>query len=136
MADTNSMDFGPLADAAWLAENHDRPDVRTIDATWYLPTESKDARAEYHAAHIPGAVFVDISELRDTDHAAPHMLPTPERLPRQWVRLESVTIVGSWSTTRASMRGPGYGGCFGCSVTTRLPCSMADSRLGKMLVAR
>jgi len=79
VADTNSMDFGPLADAAWLAENHDRPDVRTIDATWYLPTESKDARAEYHAAHIPGAVFVDISELRDTDHAAPHMLPTPER---------------------------------------------------------
>jgi len=130
------MDFGPLADAAWLAENHDRPDVRTIDATWYLPTESKDARAEYHAAHIPGAVFVDISELRDTDHAAPHMLPTPERFAAAMGTLGIGNDCRVVATTRASMRGPGYGGCFGCSVTTRLPCSMADSRLGKMLVAR
>lgn len=77
MAETNATDFGPLVDAAWLAEHRDRPDIRLVDATWYLPIEDKDARAEYRAAHIPGAVFVDISDLRDTDHAAPHMLPSP-----------------------------------------------------------
>ncbi len=78
MDETNAVNFGPLVDAAWLAENLDRPNLRTVDATWYLPIENNDARAEYTEGHIPGAVFVDIGELRDTGHAAPHMLPSPE----------------------------------------------------------
>ncbi len=73
------MNFVPLVDAAWLRENLDQPDLIIVDATWYLPVENKDARAEYTEAHIPGAVFVDISELCDKDHAAPHMLPPPEQ---------------------------------------------------------
>jgi thiosulfate/3-mercaptopyruvate sulfurtransferase len=79
MAERNTTKFGPLFDAAWLADNLDRPNLRTVDATWYLPIETKDARVEFAEVHIPGAVFVDISDLCETDHAAPHMLPSPER---------------------------------------------------------
>ena len=79
MEERNAMTFGPLVDAAWLAENLGRENIRVVDATWYLPIESKDARAEHAEAHIPDAVYVDISDLCDKDHAAPHMLPSPER---------------------------------------------------------
>ena len=77
MTKESSTEFGPLVDAAWLADNLDRPDIRIVDATWYLPMEAKDAHAEFTEAHIPGAVFVDISELCDKGHSAPHMLPSP-----------------------------------------------------------
>ena len=36
------------------------PELRVIDASWYLPAQKRDARAEYAAAHLPGAVFVDL----------------------------------------------------------------------------
>jgi thiosulfate/3-mercaptopyruvate sulfurtransferase len=73
------MNIAPLVDAVWLRENFEQPDLVIVDATWYLPGENKDARAEFTQSHIPGAVFVDISELCDKEHAAPHMLPSPQR---------------------------------------------------------
>ncbi|MEZ5828244.1 MAG: 3-mercaptopyruvate sulfurtransferase [Hyphomicrobiales bacterium] len=69
----------------WLIETDelerelDAPDMVIIDATWYMPDEGKDARAEYLAEHIPGAIFFDIDEIADTKSALPHMLPPPEK---------------------------------------------------------
>ena len=42
------------------------------------PTQKRDARAEYDAAHIPGAVFFDQDLVVDPDAPLPHTLPTPE----------------------------------------------------------
>ena len=39
----------------------------------------RDAKAEFAAGHIPGAVFFDIDEIADTDNPLPHMLPSPEK---------------------------------------------------------
>jgi thiosulfate/3-mercaptopyruvate sulfurtransferase len=64
-----------LVSTAWLAEHLGAPDVKVADATWFLPTQKRDARAEYEAAHIPGAVFFDIDDIADADHPLPHMLP-------------------------------------------------------------
>ena len=50
-----------------------------FDATKYLPTEAKDGRAEFLAAHIPGARYFDIDEVADRDTDLPHMVPTPGR---------------------------------------------------------
>ncbi len=47
-----------------------------IDATLFLPGERRDARAEYEAEHIPGAVFLDLEEVSDTSNPAPHMMPS------------------------------------------------------------
>jgi thiosulfate/3-mercaptopyruvate sulfurtransferase len=64
----------PLVSTAWLAEHLDAPDVRIADASWYLPQAGRDAKTEYVAAHIPGAVFFDIEDLSDETNILPHML--------------------------------------------------------------
>jgi thiosulfate/3-mercaptopyruvate sulfurtransferase len=64
-----------LVSTEWLASELGAADLRIIDATFFLPTEDRDARAEYQAAHIPGAVFLDLEEFVDSDHAVPNMLP-------------------------------------------------------------
>ena len=42
---------------------------------WYLPAQKRDARAEYEAAHIPGALFFDQDDVVDPDSDLPHTLP-------------------------------------------------------------
>jgi thiosulfate/3-mercaptopyruvate sulfurtransferase len=69
----------PLVTTEWLASHLDAPDIRIVDASWYLPQMQRNAKAEYRAAHIPGAVFFDIDEICDLDSPYPHMLPSPEK---------------------------------------------------------
>ena len=66
----------PLVSTSWLAEHLNAPDVRIIDASWFLPGSDRDPRAEYALAHIPGAVFFDIDEIVDETSDLPHMLPS------------------------------------------------------------
>lgn len=47
-----------------------------LDGSWHLPTEKRDAKAEYLAEHIPGALFFDIDEFSDEKSSLPHMLPS------------------------------------------------------------
>jgi len=68
----------PLVSTAWLAEHLDAPDIRILDASWYLPSAERDPRDEYKRAHIPGAIFFDIDAISDTENPLPHMLPSPE----------------------------------------------------------
>ncbi|HYD87433.1 MAG TPA: 3-mercaptopyruvate sulfurtransferase [Vitreimonas sp.] len=69
----------PVVSAAWLAERLDAPDIRVIDATWFMPSDPRDAKALYAERRIPGAAFFDIDEIADTDSDLPHMLPSPEK---------------------------------------------------------
>jgi thiosulfate/3-mercaptopyruvate sulfurtransferase len=68
-----------LVSTEWLAAHIDAPDVRVVDGSFYLPAQKRDARAEYAARHIPGAVFFDIDEISDSDNPLPHMMPSPEK---------------------------------------------------------
>lgn len=68
-----------LVSTAWLAQHLKDPDLRVIDASWYLPDMGRDAKAEYQAAHIPGARFFDIDEITDSRSNLPHMAPPPEK---------------------------------------------------------
>lgn len=70
-----SEDFS-LVSTDWLAKHLD-PDLRVADASWYLQSAGRNARAEYEAAHIPGAVFFDIDAISDKHTELPHMLPDP-----------------------------------------------------------
>ncbi len=67
-----------LVESEWLAENLDAADVRIIDATFFLPSQERDAKAEFAAQHIPGAVFFDIDDICDPSPDLPHMLPSAE----------------------------------------------------------
>jgi len=68
-----------LVTTKWLAAHLGNPDIRVIDASWYLPAQNRDTRAEYNAAHIPGARFFDIDDISDKKSALPHMAPRPEK---------------------------------------------------------
>ncbi|TBN42644.1 3-mercaptopyruvate sulfurtransferase [Paracoccus subflavus] len=65
-----------LVSTAWLAARLDDPDLRLVDASWHMPAAGRDARAEYEAAHITGAVFFDIEAISDPSSPLPHMAPS------------------------------------------------------------
>ncbi len=65
----------PLVSTEWLAAHLGEPDLKVVDATFYLPHLKRDARAEFEQAHLPGAVFFDIEAISDHANPLPHMLP-------------------------------------------------------------
>ena len=68
-----------LKSTEWLASQLGKKDVAIVDGSYYLPTQKRDAKAEYLAAHIPGAVFFDINAVADHSTDLPHMLPGPDQ---------------------------------------------------------
>lgn len=72
-----------LVTTEWLAERLGRDGVAIVDGSFYLPAMKRDAKAEYDAAHIPGAVFFDIDKIADHTTDLPHMLPGPDQFGRE-----------------------------------------------------
>lgn len=68
-----------LVSTEWLAAHLQDPDLRILDASWFMPDDGRDARKGYDAAHIPGARFFDIDEISDTRSPLPHMAPPVEK---------------------------------------------------------
>ena len=68
-----------LVTTEWLAGELGASDLRVVDATYVDAATGRDAAAEYEREHIPGAVFMSLGELRDTDSDLPMMLPSAEK---------------------------------------------------------
>ena len=68
-----------LVSTDWLAAEMGKSDLSIIDASLFLPAMGRNARAEFEAAHIPGAVFFDIEDVSDTTNPLPTMLPPAEK---------------------------------------------------------
>lgn len=66
-----------VVSADWLQQQLNQPGLSILDGSWYLPAHGRDGRAEYEAAHIPGAVFFDQDKVVDADSSLPHTLPRP-----------------------------------------------------------
>lgn len=79
--------MSPLIGTAELAAQLGAPDLRLVDATWFLPTVARDAKAEFAQRHLPGAVFFDIDEIADSASPLPHMLPQPAKFASRMRRL-------------------------------------------------
>lgn len=72
------METSPfVVDFDWLEGKIGTPGVAIVDASWYLPAQIRDARKEYDARHIPGAVFFDQDLVVEPDSELPHTLPSP-----------------------------------------------------------
>jgi thiosulfate/3-mercaptopyruvate sulfurtransferase len=69
-----------LKSTEWLAEHLRDRNVVIVDGSMFLPTQKRDAHAEYRAGHIPGAVFFDVDEISDHSTELPHMLPGAAQL--------------------------------------------------------
>jgi thiosulfate/3-mercaptopyruvate sulfurtransferase len=68
-----------LVSTDWLAQHLKDPDLRLLDASWFMPGSGRDAKVEYAQAHIPGARFFDIDEISDHRSELPHMAPPIEK---------------------------------------------------------
>ena len=68
-----------LVSTDWLAAHLNDPDLRILDASYYLKNMGRDGRAEYNAAHIPGARYFDIDDVSDARSDLPHMVPPTEK---------------------------------------------------------
>jgi thiosulfate/3-mercaptopyruvate sulfurtransferase len=75
MSDTKSH-FVVSAD--WLQAELGKPDLRVLDASFYLPAQKRDANAEYAAGHIPGAIRFDQDKIADHSTNLPHTIPSPD----------------------------------------------------------
>lgn len=86
-----------LVTTEWLAERLGRPGLAIVDSSFYLPSLKRDAKAEYLAEHIPGAVFFDIDEIADHSTDLPHMLPGPalfnEAVGKMGIGIEDTVVV-------------------------------------------
>lgn len=68
-----------LVSTQWLAQELGASDLRVVDASLFLPADNRNPQADYEAAHIPGAVFMDLAEIVDASSPLPMMLPKAEK---------------------------------------------------------
>ncbi|GLT41249.1 hypothetical protein SLA2020_153280 [Shorea laevis] len=68
----------PVVSVDWLHSNLREPDMKVLDASWYMPDEQRNPIQEYQVAHIPGALFFDVDGIADRTTKLPHMLPSEE----------------------------------------------------------
>ncbi|TFL19934.1 3-mercaptopyruvate sulfurtransferase [Jannaschia formosa] len=80
-------DPATLVSSEWLAARLGAPDLRVLDASWYLPDAGRDPVAEYAEAHIPGARFVALDDVSDARSTLPHMAPPLEKFLSRMRRL-------------------------------------------------
>src|SRR5262245_16145920 len=98
-----------IVETDWLAERLDAPDIVVVDATMHLPNTGRNAKAEYLAEHIPGALFFDIDDIADEESPLPHMLPSTikfaSRMKRMGIgdgaRVIAYDSLGLYSAARA-----------------------------------
>ncbi|MFT5539179.1 MAG: thiosulfate/3-mercaptopyruvate sulfurtransferase [Alphaproteobacteria bacterium] len=84
----NYKNQSSLVDCEWLTNRLKLPNVKLVDASWYLPDTGRNARAEYRAERIPGAMFLDIELV--SDPAAPH----PHTVVEPMIFSDEVTALG------------------------------------------
>ena len=98
-----------LVTTDWLARNLGADDLAIVDSSAFMPADGRDPAAEFLVAHIPGARFLDIGEVADRDHPAPHMLPSASQFGAAMVALgvgrDDRIIVYDNSPLRTAARG-------------------------------
>jgi thiosulfate/3-mercaptopyruvate sulfurtransferase len=65
-----------LVSTQWLADNLGAPDLAILDASAHLPDAGRDPAAEFAAAHIRGARYLDLPSFYDPASPVPSALPT------------------------------------------------------------
>jgi thiosulfate/3-mercaptopyruvate sulfurtransferase len=97
-----------LVTPAWLAANLDAPGLAVLDASYHLPATGRDPRAEFAAAHIPGARFLDLASLFDPGSPVPYAFPAPDQIAQRLARLgvgpEDAIVIYDDSAIRSSAR--------------------------------
>nr|WP_086937941.1 rhodanese-like domain-containing protein [Thaumasiovibrio occultus] len=73
---TNMTSTG-VVNTDWLKSNLSRPDVKVLDASWFMPGSERDPLSEFIQTRIPGAQFFDFDQkIKNASSPLPHMLPS------------------------------------------------------------
>ncbi|MGN6374600.1 MAG: sulfurtransferase [Sphingomonas sp.] len=98
-----------LVTTDWLAEHLADPDLRVVDAGYFLPEHQRDALAEYATDHIPGALFLDLASFADPASGLPSMVPpaklAEERLGSMGIGNDTRVVVYDDSPLHSAARG-------------------------------
>jgi thiosulfate/3-mercaptopyruvate sulfurtransferase len=73
-------DSSALVSTQWVQDQPLSNSLRIVDATLFAPGSTRDANAEYLAAHIPGAIFLPMSEVSDPDSPLPNSMPSAQHM--------------------------------------------------------
>lgn len=76
-----------VVSADWLQAELGSPDLRVLDASFYLPAQNRNADAEYAAGHIPGAIRFDQDKIADHSVPLPHTVPSAREFAAEVGRL-------------------------------------------------
>lgn len=97
-----------LISAQELSDRLDDDRVIVLDASLHLPATGRDARAEYAAAHVAGARFLDLAILTDPAATAPNAVPNraqfAERLAQLGISAGDRVVLYDDSVLRSSAR--------------------------------
>ena len=87
----------PIVTTDWLADHIGQAGLMVIDASTYLASAGRNARAEYVSGHIVGSVFADLDWLSDERSALPHTFPSvaqfSERMGQLGVSSDDAVVV-------------------------------------------
>jgi len=121
-----------LVTTQWLADHGGESDLRILDATSFLPEMGRDAAAEFETRHIPGALFLNLPDLKDSTDPRPAMAPPPDLFATRMAALgvddDSRVVLYDDSPLRTSARAWWLFRLFGA---TRV--AILDGGLGKWL---
>lgn len=76
-----------LVSTQWLADNLGVADLAIVDASAHLPDARRDPKEEFAEAHIPGAVFLDLSSLFDPTSTVPMAVPNAQQFAQRMSEL-------------------------------------------------
>ncbi len=67
-----------LVETDWLAKHLNDPNMRILDASYFVPGGVEPARKQYMEGHIPGAIFFDINDVAEPNGPKEHTFPSAE----------------------------------------------------------
>lgn len=70
-----------------LRHGHGRDQIRILDASWFNQAANRDPRAEFHQAHIPGALFLSLQGLADVNAQLADTAPTASQFEARMSKL-------------------------------------------------
>lgn len=72
----NGKAVDALVETTWLADHLGDPDIRILDASYFVPGGVEPARLQYLEGHVPGAIFFDINDVAEPEGPKEHTFPS------------------------------------------------------------
>lgn len=67
-----------IVSTGWLNARLDDPNIRIVDASYFVPGGIEPARKQFNEGHLPGARFFDINDIADPNGPKDHTFPTAD----------------------------------------------------------